>query len=210
MSGTTLSGYTTETISNVANEKPDFKLLSALVNQLGEKTPIIAEGRIGTGIGGGIIIDGKLIKGQGNAGEFGHICIEKNGRQCRCGRKGCLETYVSRKLLQEQIEKAVQNKNPSLPSLDTGTIIHLIKSNHPEVMKIFHQHIDYLACGLENLFNILDPDLIVLGGEFSRLGNVLITNLQARLLRPVKITISSSGNNAGIIGTALLAIENLQ
>jgi glucokinase len=77
-------------------------------------------------------------------------------------------------------------------------------------MKIFHQHIDYLACGLENLFNILDPDLIVLGGEFSRLGNFLITNLQARLLRPVKITISNSGNNAGIIGTALLAIENLQ
>jgi N-acylglucosamine-6-phosphate 2-epimerase len=99
--GTTLSGYTTVTNSKAINEKPDFELLSALVNQLGEKTPIIAEGRIGTGIGGGIIIDGKLIRGQGNAGEFGHICIEKNGRQCRCGRKGCLETYVSRKLLQE-------------------------------------------------------------------------------------------------------------
>ncbi len=164
---------------------------------------------IGTGIGGGIIIDGKLIRGQGNAGEIGHICIEKNGKPCLCGRKGCLETYVSRKLLQEQIEHALPNKNPSLQSLDTATIINLIKSNHPEVMKIFHQQIDYLACGLENLFNLLDPDLIVLGGELSGLGNFLIEGLQNRLLRPLKIKISNFGNDAGIIGAALLALENV-
>ncbi len=165
---------------------------------------------IGTGIGGGIIIDGKLFRGQGNAGEIGHICVERNGRPCRCGRRGCLETYVSRKQLQEEIEKILPDKNHSMPSLDTETIIHLITANQPDVMKIFHEQMDYLAAGLENLFNIVDPDLVVLGGELSKLGNILVTSLQARLLRPIKIIISHSGNDAGIIGAALLAVEAKQ
>jgi N-acylglucosamine-6-phosphate 2-epimerase len=161
---------------------------------------------IGTGIGGGIVIDGKLLRGQGNAGEIGHICIEQNGRKCRCGRTGCLEAYVSRKLLEQEILEYLPRVGLSSLSLTTDTMIEFIKSNHPEVMKIFHRQMDYLACGLETIFNLIDPDVLVFGGEIARLENILIENLQQRLLRPICIQTSKLGNEAGMIGAALLAL----
>lgn len=165
---------------------------------------------IGTGIGGGIVIEGKLLRGQGNAGEIGHICIEPNGRKCRCGRTGCLEAYVSRKLLEQEIIEYLPRVGLASLSLTTNSIIELIKSSHPEVMKIFLRQMDYLACGLETVFNLIDPDLLVLGGELARLGNILIENLQHRLFRPVHIMTSKLGNDAGLIGAARLAMEQLR
>ncbi|HEX9970779.1 MAG TPA: putative N-acetylmannosamine-6-phosphate 2-epimerase [bacterium] len=165
---------------------------------------------IGTGIGGGIVIDGKLLRGQGNAGEIGHICIEQNGRKCRCGRTGCLEAYVSRKLLEQEILEYLPRLGLSSRSLTTDTMIEFIKSNHPEVMKIFHRQMDYLASGLETVFNIVDPDLLVLGGELARLGAILVENLQNRLLRPIHIRTSKLGNDAGMIGAALLAMKEMK
>lgn len=162
---------------------------------------------IGTGIGGGIVIEGKLLRGQGNAGEIGHICIVPDGRKCRCGRTGCLEAYVSRKLLEQEIAQYLPSFGLASLSLTTDTMIELIKSNHPEVMTIFHRQMDYLACGLVTIFNIIDPDLLVLGGELARLGNILIENLHQRLLRPIHIKTSKLGNDAGMIGAALLAME---
>ena len=164
---------------------------------------------IGTGIGGGIMIDGKLLRGTGNAGEIGHICIEHNGRKCRCGRRGCLETYVSRKLLEQEIQNQLPKIGIASLALTTDTIIELIRSNHPQVMKIFYRQMDYLASGLETIFNMIEPDLVVLGGELSRLENILIDSLQKRILRPIPMTPSKLGNTAGMIGAALLAIENL-
>lgn len=168
---------------------------------------------IGTGIGGGIIIEGKLFRGSGNAGEIGHICIQKAGRKCACGRSGCLETYVSRKLLQSEIAKLIQPGKVVLPEthdmLDTDAMIKLIQSGHPDVMKIFHQQLDYLACGIESIINTMDPDLIVLGGEIARLGDALCDGIKSRLLRPVNLKTSALGNDAGLIGAALLAFEKL-
>lgn len=165
---------------------------------------------IGTGIGGGIVINGKLLRGQGNAGEIGHICIEHNGQKCRCGRTGCLEAYVSRKLLEQEIAEYLPRVGLASLSLTTDTMIQLIRSHHPEVMKIFLRQMDYLACGLETVFNLIDPDLLVLGGELARLGTILIDNLKNRMLRPIPVTISKLGNDAGMIGAALLAMEDVQ
>jgi N-acylglucosamine-6-phosphate 2-epimerase len=166
---------------------------------------------IGTGIGGGIIIDGKLIRGKGNAGEIGHICIEKNGRKCRCGRKGCLERYVSRTILQKEIQQLINKGKCFLPeghaALSTDAIIELIQMNSPHVLDIFNHQLDLLVPGIETIFNTVDPDLIVLGGEIVRLGAMLTQRLQQRLRRSMDIIPARSGNNAGMTGAALLALE---
>lgn len=166
---------------------------------------------LGTGIGGGIVLHGKLYRGRGNAGEFGHICIEAGGRSCPCGRQGCLEQYVSRQRLQEAIEEhiargQISGKGLQLP-LDTDRIIQLIQERHPKVLNIFHQQMDYLAAGLESLINTLDPQLIILGGEIARLGTDLIHPLQTRLKNAPPMQIACLGNDAGMIGAALLAFE---
>ncbi len=169
---------------------------------------------IGTGIGGGIIIDGKLLRGKGNAGEIGHICIEPNGRPCRCGRKGCLEAYVSRSILQQQIQQLIDTGRCSLPpghsALSTQVIIELIRSNQKAVVNLFHRQLEYLAAGLETVYHTIDPDLVVLSGEFARLGDPLIQGLHQRLHRPLKIVCSHLGNQAGLVGAALLAFNELE
>ncbi len=169
---------------------------------------------IGTGIGAGIVIDGKLLRGKGNAGEIGHICIEPNGRTCRCGRKGCLEAYASRAILQQHIQRLIDAGQCDLPpgylALDTPAIIALIQSNQPAVIKTFHRQLDYLAAGLETLYHTIDPDLVVLAGEIAQLGEPLIEGLQQRLHRPMAIVCSALGNAAGMIGAAIHAFHELE
>lgn len=168
---------------------------------------------IGTGIGGGLVINGRLLRGHGNAGEIGHICIEKNGRPCPCGRHGCLEQYVSRKLLQIEIEHLLAAGKISLPPgrsiVDTETIVQLIRSRQPAIINLFEQQLDYLACGIETIINTLDPELIILGGEIATLGETLCQGLQSRLAKPANIRISVLGNDAPLIGAAWLALEKL-
>ncbi|GAB4323818.1 MAG: putative N-acetylmannosamine-6-phosphate 2-epimerase [Candidatus Sumerlaeia bacterium] len=169
---------------------------------------------IGTGIGGGIVIEGKLLRGRGHAGELGHICIEAGGRRSPTGQRGCLEQYVSRKLLQQEIEKLykegkIKGAHMSAP-LDTDRIIALIRENQPCVMDVFFRQMDYLAAGLDTIHNTLDPDLVVIGGELSRLGELLIDSLTQRLTRPMALAVSPLGNAAGLIGAALLALEHVQ
>lgn len=166
---------------------------------------------IGTGIGAGVVINGRLLRGHGNAGEIGHICIEQNGRPCACGRRGCLEQYVSRKLLQIEIERLLAAGEIDLPrgrtTVDTETIVQMIQSQQPAIIKIFEQQLDYLACGIETIVNTIDPELIILGGEIARLGAALSQGVQSRLARPANIRISALGNDAALIGAAQLALE---
>ncbi len=166
---------------------------------------------IGTGIGGGVVINGQLLRGHGNAGEIGHICVVKNGRSCACGRRGCLEQYVSRKLLQIEIEHLIAAGKIDLPEgrkiIDTETIIQMIQAQQPAVVSIFQQQLDYLACGIETVVNTIDPDLVILGGEIARLGATLSQGVQCRLARPLTILTSTLGNDAALIGAARLALE---
>jgi glucokinase len=115
--------------------------------------------------------------------------------------------------MEDEIAQLIRLEKVILPeahdTLDTDATIKLIQSNHPDVMKIFHQQLDYLACGIETIINTIDPDLIVLGGEIARLGTPLCDGIKSRLLRPVNLKTSSLGNNAGLIGAALLALEKL-
>lgn len=166
---------------------------------------------IGTGIGGGIVIDGRLLRGHGNAGGFGHMPIVANGRPCRCGIRGCLERYVSRKLMQEELARLVAQGKLSLPrgceSIDTALVMRWIRSRNPVALRVFNAQMDYLAAGLEIVQNTIDPDLVVLSGEISRLGPILTSALRKRIFRPMRITTSRLLNDAGLVGAALLALD---
>ena len=168
---------------------------------------------IGTGIGGGIIINGKILRGKGNGGEIGHIVIEKNGRLCNCGRKGCLETYVSRKCLEDEIFFAIERGtlktklNPQ--KITTKDIIKLIKDGNPIVMKIFNRQLEYLAVGIENLINTIDPDLILISGQLSKLGNILINLLKSKIRFPVELKVASLGSESGVVGAGLIVIQRI-
>ncbi|MCX7766424.1 MAG: ROK family protein [Candidatus Sumerlaeia bacterium] len=166
---------------------------------------------IGTGIGGGIIIEGQLLRGTGNAGEIGHMVVVKDGRRCACGKRGCLETYVSRKILEKDINRALKRGKLSLRrklhKLTTEEIIKLIKSREPIVLEIVERQLEYLAIGVENLINLIDPDRILISGQFAELGEMLIKGLVARVTKSVQIEIAKLGNKAGLIGAGLIALE---
>lgn len=162
---------------------------------------------VGTGIGSGVIINKKLYKGSsGMAGEIGHLCIEKDGLLCNCGKKGCFERYASMKNLRVKISKAL-NLNKEI----TGKEIEvLLENENEEVMKIFDESIEYLSVGLANAINLYDPEKVILGGsivyykkwmleKINRLVNEKVYNKDHNY----PIELATVGNDSGIIGAAL-------
>jgi len=168
---------------------------------------------IGTGVGGGIILNGEILRGSGNAGEIGHICIRQGGKRCKCGARGCLEAYVSRRLLLQRVRRRARAGKLQLPGnvrrLDTGVLMELIVRKEPEVEKLLDGQLDFLACGLQSLINTVDPEVIVIGGEISRLQGYLLDRLQPRLGSSVRIKCAELENRAGAIGAAQLALSHL-
>ncbi|NAS17580.1 ROK family protein [Clostridium butyricum] len=176
---------------------------------------------LGTGVGGGIIIDGKIFAGFYPGGaEVGHQIIEVNGRQCSCGNKGCFEAYSSATaLILAAKNKAEENKDSLLYKLVEGDMEKMNakvpfdadqagdKAGH----EVIEEYLDYLAVGVANLINIFKPEAILLGGGICKQGENLTTPLKARIkdlayagdLR-TEIKIASLGNDAGLIGAAML------
>ncbi len=168
---------------------------------------------IGTGVGGGIIFNGELVRGAGNAGEIGHICVRKGGRRCKCGARGCLETYVSRQVLAKEVRRLVRRGIIQLPQhcqrLDADDLMALFLQGMPEIERLVDSQLDFLACGLQSLINTIDPEVIVIGGEISRLREHLLNRLRSRLAYPAKIKCAELENRAGAIGAAQLALAHL-
>lgn len=162
---------------------------------------------VGTGIGAGIIINKKLYKGSaGMAGEIGHICIEKDGLLCNCGRKGCFEKYASMKNLRVKITKELElSKEISGKEIEV-----LLENKNEKVEKIFNETIEYLALGIASSINLLDPEKIILGGSVVYFRKWMLENLN-RLVNEKSynkntiypIELATVGNDAGIIGAAL-------
>jgi glucokinase len=169
----------------------------------------------GTGVGGGILFDGKVLHGrQGFGGEIGHISIESEGRLCNCGAKGCLETYFSTNGIHHTAQASgLFNEVPSVKDLFHGAI-----HGEQPAKSIVDQSIEYLATGLANICKIFDPDMIVLGGGLTQdqSGQYLIEQLHLHL--PAKISfksfelpslkISQYQGRAGVLGTLVLAQQN--
>lgn len=178
---------------------------------------------LGTGIGGGIILNGKLFEGVNYAaGELGHVTIDRNGIPCNCGRKGCFEAYASATALINQTKEAMKaNKQSMLWSLckedlnlvEGKTLFDGVRSKDQTAVFIFHQYVEYLSAGLVDLINIFQPELICIGGGISKAGDLLLKPLQEIIdreeyartsVKRTRLAVAKLDNDAGIIGAALL------
>lgn len=192
----------------------------------GAKVSSMVAVTLGTGVGSGIILDGKIVGGFNySGGELGHTVIQRNGRQCTCGRKGCLESYASATGLIESTREAMLNNKETLlwemagEKLEnvTGRLVFDAREKEDRVaMDIVDEYIDVLSIGLANIINGLQPEMIAIGGGISHQGDWLMAALQDKVDSQVfgrfgdkqtKIVAASLGNDAGIIGAALLGRE---
>jgi len=177
---------------------------------------------LGTGVGGGIIIDKKIYSGFNfYGGELGHMVIDKDGRACTCGRKGCWEAYSSATGLTVMTKEAMENdKNSLMWELCSGdinnagakTAFAAMKKGDKAGKEVVDMYIAYLACGLANIINIFQPEIIAIGGGVCNEGDYLTKPLEAAILQEVytrsttgstQIKIAMLGNDAGIIGAAM-------
>lgn len=168
---------------------------------------------LGTGIGGGMVIDGKLRRGKGGMGEVCHMSIEAtNGEICACGHKGCWESYASTTALVKCAEQAaLENRKSYLyklykrnDKLNGILIFDAIKQKCPIAQDVFSKYLDRLAVGIKNLVYILDPEIVVLAGGITKDGDMFIDELKKRVNVDVKIEISTLQNEAGAFGAAML------
>ncbi len=177
---------------------------------------------LGTGIGSGIIINGKLHSGSHGVTELGHTIVGENFYDCTCNRNGCFETFASatalirytKKLIEEGEKNTiiVEKINGDLEKLDAKIIIDSAKEGDELALKAYNRFIKYLKIGLSNINNILDPEIIAIGGGLSKAGDFLLDSIinavnNFKLFDDVnmaKITLAKLGNEAGIIGAAML------
>lgn len=177
---------------------------------------------LGTGIGGGVIIDNKIYSGFNDAGsELGHMCIVSGGLQCSCGRKGCFEKYASASALISQTVDAI-NENPEsmmrsmvegdLSKVDARTAFDAQKKGDTAADAVVRQYVEYLADGVMNIVNMLFPEVIVVGGGVGNEGENLFKPLREAMKKreythdvpATKIRGAMMGNKAGIVGAAML------
>ncbi len=173
---------------------------------------------LGTGVGGGIIIDGTLIRGiDGTAGEIGHIAVEPEGHPCGCGSRGCVEQYSSATAM-IRLAKELMPKYPET-QLRSGSELTPLEMFEAGVkgdrlsLEVFRLAATYLGIALGGLVNVLNPEAIVIGGGVSAGWDLLIEPLRSEILRRafphpgerVKLMRSELGDDAGILGAAFLA-----
>lgn len=183
---------------------------------------------LGTGVGGGIVIDGKIWEGyNGFAAEIGHMIIEKNDRKCVCGNSGCLESYCSATALTADTVAAMEkNKDSAMWGLVGGNInavsgrtaFDAARLGDAAAKNVIYSFIDSLAVGVANLINVFQPDVVCICGGISREGDNLLTPLNERLEKlafsvkdaKTKVTVASFTNEAGIVGAALLGPQSIK
>ncbi|TDQ55089.1 ROK family glucokinase [Actinorugispora endophytica] len=185
---------------------------------------------LGTGIGGGVVIDGVLRRGRhGLAGEFGHMTLVPNGHRCECGNRGCWEQYASGNALTREARELAVADSPVAtrlldavggdPRLITGPLVtRLAREGDRACVELLEDAGAWLGVGLANLAAAFDPDLFIIGGGVCEAGDLLLEparqyfrrNLTGRGYRPeAAIVRASLGNEAGLIGAADLAREAL-
>jgi glucokinase len=179
---------------------------------------------ISTGVGGGIVIDGKLYRGaSGNSGELGHVTVDCAGRTCRgCGRRGCLEAYVSGTSIAERAHEAMaESVEPSSlaglgQALTAGDVAAAAEAGDAIAVAVWEETLDALACGLTSIVNVFAPELVVLGGGVVfGTGEQLLGPVRKRVrveaMQPagesVEIVQSALGEHVGVVGAAAIVYE---
>lgn len=174
---------------------------------------------LGTGVGSGIVIDGKLFEGNKGAGaEIGHMVIERGGVKCTCGRRGCFEAYCSARALTEKTKEVMEDDTSSQmwktynhETADGRTAFEYMDVD-ASAKKVVDWYLKNLACGVANVANIFRPQVIMIGGGIAAQGSRLTRPLKALAdleifapeYAPVEIKCASLGNRAGCYGAAAL------
>lgn len=174
---------------------------------------------IGTGVGGGIVVDRRLLRGNhGFAGSFGHQTIRFDGRQCNCGRRGCLETYVSASALVLEYESSLHGRLMG-DTADTSErafrVSQLASAGDPAALAAYDTLVEYLAEGIVDIFNVIDPEAVVLSGgvvegheEFAAKVEQRATSLlHFGAKRRPRVLLSTAGHYTGVQGAAAAVFE---
>ena len=178
---------------------------------------------LGTGVGGGVIVDGKIYSGSNYAGaELGHVVINMDGEICTCGRQGCWEAYASATALIRQTKQAMIRYPKSkmweicggdISKVSGRTAFDAMRAGDDTAKRVVDRYIEYVAIGISNNINIFQPDVLCVGGGISKEGSTLIDpivayvegeNYARHIAKKTQIKAAALGNNAGIIGAAYL------
>lgn len=183
---------------------------------------------LGTGIGSGIIINGKIFAGFNYAGaELGHLVIVKDGRPCMCGRNGCWEKYASARALTEDTREAMKAHPDNmmwklvggdLSRVNAKTAFDGMRAGDELATQVVHNFVEYVACGITSVINIFQPEILCIGGGISREGETLLAPIREYVdreeyaregMRRTKIVAAQLCNDAGIVGAASLGMQNV-
>lgn len=179
---------------------------------------------LGTGIGGGIYVDGKLVSGfKGAGGEVGHMKVERDGKLCGCGQKGCWEAYASATgIIREAASRLAVNRNNKvyelldgdISKLEAKTVFDAAKMGDSFALDLVDYEAEYVALGLGNILNLINPQVVILGGGVALAGDILLNGVKEKLkkyalpitLAGLEIKLSELGNDAGVIGASALVL----
>ncbi len=212
-------------------DKPVFMDNDATVAALAENVAGVSAGAhssvfltLGTGVGGGIVLGGKVWSGAHGVGsEIGHMIIELDGKACNCGNRGCLERYCSataiilaaRAAVNQYQDSAILVKAEDDPmKINAKMVFDAAKEGDELGMALFHDYVKALAHGIVSIIHFLDPEVIALGGGVSRAGDFLLDALREKVSHLVmyktlpyaRIELAKLGPDAGIIGAAMLGL----
>lgn len=192
----------------------------------GKRQEYMAMITVGTGIGGGFVLGGRLFRGRyGMAGEFGHLVVKMGGRQCGCGKKGCWEQYASGNALVREARKLAADRRPeaeTLLGLGDGTpegvtgqhVTQAARAGDPVAQAALDSLADWLAVGMADVVTLVDPACFVIGGGVSEAGDLFLPRTIQALTSAVSghehrvlptVVRARLGNDAGVIGAADLA-----
>lgn len=182
----------------------------------------------GTGVGGGVILDGRPWLGRGAAGEIGHVVVKMGGARCPCGRRGCMEAYAGRAAMEAKARKLVKKgertelfrimKRRGRRRLQSGIWYRALQQKDPMAIKLIDRAIDALGAGIASVVNVLDVETVVIGGGLgTRLGEPYVRRIEEAMRphlfvpqRPPTVVPAALGDLGGAIGATLLVPASLQ
>ena len=212
-------------------DKPIYTDNDATVAALAESRAGVSAGTsssvmitLGTGVGAGIVLGGKVWSGfHGVGSEIGHMILDLDGEPCNCGNRGCLERYCSATAIIRMAREAVQDHPDSLilrmadgdpEKINAKIVIDAARENDPVGSEVYGRYVRYLSQAVANIINFLDPEIVVLGGGVSKAGAFLLDAVREdapryllyKALPYSRIELAQLGPDAGIIGAAMLGM----
>jgi glucokinase len=174
----------------------------------------------GTGIGGGLVLDGRLIQGRGSAGEIGHVCVKPGGRRCNCGLRGCVEAYAGRGALEQRARREARKRKTVLfdlrdkrgrDSLTSGIWLRALEARDAVATELLDEAVGALGVAIGSAVTLLDVELVVMGGGLGeRLGAAWLRRIEKAARRhtffrePPAYRLAELGDMGGAIGASLL------